>query len=549
MHLDVARNFQSKATVLKFLDLMAFYKLNRFHFHLSDDEGWRIEIQRLPELTEIGGRRGHTLDQSDRLIPTHGSGPFPDRSPGSGFYTRADFVEILQYARDRHIEVIPELDFPGHAHSAIQSMEVRYRRLSELGDEQAASEFRLIDPEDRSEHRSVQGWGRNVINVCQDSTYHFLEPAVADLVDTYHSAGLKLKTLHVGGDEVPQGVWERSPACEELYLNNEAVAEPEDLPDYFLSRSHEILSRHGLVTAGWEEIALTRSKVDGRVAVGPNPRFVSSGFLPYFWNSVPTWGGEENGYRLANAGYDVVLCNASNLYFDLAYNKDPEENGLHWAGFVDTRKAWDFVPLDVYQSNDHDVMGNPLTSANSSFTALTEAGRSHVLGIQGQLWGESLNSPARLEFMAFPKLLALAERAWSAEPAWAREPSAARRLDSKEADWNRFANELGQVQLPRLDYLAGGVGYRIPPPGARIRNGLLEANIDFPGLTIRYTTDGSEPSPASPEYREPVSVSGLDSVRVRAFDRLGRGSRVVALEEVSRALPPQDRTQPREPEA
>ena len=133
VHLDVARNFQSKATVKKLLDLMAFYKLNRLHWHLTDDEGWRIEIRALPELTDVGARRGHTLDEANHLVPSHGSGPFADdaTSPGNGFYSQDDFVEILQYAHARHITVIPELDFPGHARAAIKAMEARHRRLME----------------------------------------------------------------------------------------------------------------------------------------------------------------------------------------------------------------------------------------------------------------------------------------------------------------------------------------------------------------------------------------------------------------------------------
>ena len=124
-HLDVARNFQSKESVEKLIDLMAFYKLNYLHLHLTDDEGWRIEIKQLPELTAVGGRRGHTLDEANWLQPSQGSGPDPKAAPGSGFYTQRDFIEILRYARERHIKVIPEIDLPGHARAAIKSMQSR----------------------------------------------------------------------------------------------------------------------------------------------------------------------------------------------------------------------------------------------------------------------------------------------------------------------------------------------------------------------------------------------------------------------------------------
>jgi hexosaminidase len=130
LHLDVSRNFQPKEAVLRLFDLMALYKLNTFHFHLTDDEGWRLAIDGLPELTEIGGRRGHTTDEREHLIPSYGSGPDPDPavSYGSGWYSRADFIEMLQYAHERHIEVIPEVDVPGHARAAIVAMKERHRR-------------------------------------------------------------------------------------------------------------------------------------------------------------------------------------------------------------------------------------------------------------------------------------------------------------------------------------------------------------------------------------------------------------------------------------
>ena len=148
--LDVARNFQPKATVLRTLDLMAQYKLNVLHFHLTEDEGWRLEIPSLPELTSVGARRGHTLDSSAFLPPAFSSGPEIDQPFGSGFYSRADYVEILKHAAARHIEVVPELEMPGHARAAIKAMEARARRLTQAGDAEGAGRYLLSDPEDRS---------------------------------------------------------------------------------------------------------------------------------------------------------------------------------------------------------------------------------------------------------------------------------------------------------------------------------------------------------------------------------------------------------------
>jgi hexosaminidase len=525
LHLDVSRNFHSRQTVEKLLDLAAFYKLNRFHFHLTDDEGWRLPVAALPELTEIGGRRGHTLDESDRLVPSFGSGPDPDPtvSHGSGSYTRADMIAILEHATDRHIGVIPEIDVPGHARAAIKAMAARRVRLLENGREEQAEEFLLTHPEDRSEYRSVQGWDDNVIDVCMPSTYRFLETVIDEIVGLWAEAGAPLETIHIGGDEVPGGVWQGSPACQQMLRDDPAVDTVADLWGQFLQRLSSILTERDLATAGWEEIALTAGPHGS--AKQPNEEFLERDFRPYVWNNVWGSGVEDLGYQLANAGYEVVLANATNLYFDLAYDKHPAEIGYGWAGFVDTRKPWEFVPLDLFKNARTDLMGRPMDSAKvfAGRARLTAEGRKRVRGIQGQLWAENSKSPAILEYLAFPKLLGLAERAWAAQPDWAGIEDAAEREHRQSVAWNEFANRLGQRELARLDRLHGGILYRLPPPGAALRDGLVEANTAFPGLTIRYTTDGSEPAADSQIYTQPLPANG--TVKLKSFDSRGRGSR------------------------
>lgn len=521
MHLDVARNFQQKASVLKLLELMAFYKLNAFHFHITDDEGWRLEIPGLPELTDIGGRRGHTLDESDHLMPSLGSGPFPDYSHGSGHYSRADFIEILQYAHARHIDVIPEIDMPGHARAAIVAMQARADRLREAGASDA-DEYVLTDPGDTSRYMSVQLWNDNVVDVCRPSTYTFLRKVVDELASMYEDAGVPFNTLHTGGDEVPLGVWTGSPACQALGEVN--------LHNYFLTNFNDILSDYNLTLAGWEEIALSEQTINGQTTKSPNPTFANSGFVPYVWNTVWGWGGEANAYRLANTGYKVVLSNATNLYFDLAYDKDPEEPGFYWADFVDTYKAFSFAPLDLYQGATQNMLGHPIDAAAvyRNHTRLTPEGRQNVRGIQGQLWSERAYGESGMMHAVFPKLLGLAERAWAAPPTWATMRSSESRSAYLAADWNQFANRLGQLELPRLDGLLGGIPYRIPPPGAVIKAGRLYANTAFPGLALHYTTDGSEPTTDDPVFgSEPINVSG--PVQVSVFSTTGRRSRASSL--------------------
>jgi hexosaminidase len=528
LQLDVARNFQSVQTVLKFIDWMAFYKLNKFHFHLTDDEGWRLEIKSLPELTEVGGRRGHTIDESDRLIPSFGSGPNVEGV--SEYYSEEEFMEILKYANERHIEVIPELDVPGHARAAIKAMETRYHRLITEGKPEEASAYRLIDPNDKSVYKSVQNFNDNVIDVCLPSTYRFLEKVIDEIIDMYRLAQVPLSMIHIGGDEVPGGIWQKSPACEQLITDDNQLKNVQNLPDYFLKKVHKILDERGLIVAGWEEIALIENPPGQTQRKIPNKKFLDHNFIPYVWNNVWSWGAEDLGYQLANAGYQIVMCNATNLYFDCAYNKDPKEPGLYWPGFVNTRDAFEFVPFDIYKSATVDRLGNPINlDLYKNHTRLSEQGISNILGIQGQLWGEEMEDSLRLEYMAFPKVLGLAERAWAKQPEWATMDDKILREEKLNKDWNTFVNSIGQREMVRLDNFDNGVSYRIPPPGAIIEGGQLKANIAYPGFEIRYTIDGTEPTKESNLYKSPVSVMG--TVKLKAFSQNGRSSRLVTVYE------------------
>jgi len=516
--LDVARNFQPKALVLRTLDLVARYKLNAFHFHLTDDEGWRVEIPSLPELTAVGARRGHTLDSSRFLPPAWGSGPEPDRPWGSGFYTRADYAEILRYAAARHIELIPELEMPGHARAAIKAMEARFRERSGAGDAEGARRYRLSDPEDRSEYTSAQLYHDNVMNPALDSTYAFVERVVADLVAIHREAGVPLRNLHMGGDEVPNGVWERSPAAQ-AYLKQHGLASVDDLWFVFYGRVEQILKAHGIPLSGWEEIAVRKTRRDGQPTLIPNPGFAERGFRAYVWNNVPGWGAEDLAYRLANGGFKVVLCPVTNLYFDLAWNPNPDERGLDWGGFVDLRKPYQFIPFDYYRNVRLDRTGHPLDPAVFvGKDRLTDYGKANVLGIQGNLWSETLGADGRLDYNLVPKLLGLAERAWAPEPDWAAERDPQKSEPLYLEAWSRFVNGLGKRELPRLD--REGTRYRIPTPGLKAEGGAVHCSVELPGFTLRYTTDGSEPTARSPEVQGPIPLRG--SVRVAAFDTTGR---------------------------
>ncbi len=535
--LDVSRHFHSVESVKSILDMMAFYKLNKFHFHLADDEGWRVEINDLPELTEVGAQRGHTLNEveSGHLQPAYGSGPHhqPEHSYGSGWYSQAEYVDILKYAAARHIEVIPEFDMPGHARAAIIAMKVRYNRYMENGDKDEAERYLLSDPNDESEYNSAQGYGDNSFCVCRESTFTFVEKVLQEVIAMHDEAGAPLKTFHSGGDEVGYGSWHKSPLCQAfIKANSESISHTDELQPYFTERYMNIISKYGLVTAGWEEYAL-KSSIEGHNGKELNPKFFDRNMQPYVWNATWGWGREDMAYKLANAGHKVVMCNSAQLYFDMAYNMDSDESGLMWTGMVDATNPFYLVPEDVYaipqkKNNVGAVVSDDLFTDH---VRLTEEGKKNILGIQGHLWSETVTSNDKIQYYLFPKSLSLSERAWNAYPDWATIPNKEERWNEMQKDWGQFANTIGQHHMPIMDHIWGGINYRIPLPGISIIEGMVRANVRYPGLTLRYTTDGSEVNEHSPKYENPFSLSQETKIiKMKSFAQNGRRSRESALE-------------------
>lgn len=526
--LDVARNFQTKENLLKLIDLLALYKVNKLNIRITEDEGWRIEIKGLPELTQVGSKRGHTRDSKNHLTPSFGSGPNPNSSNnyGNGFYTRADFKEILTYANQRHIQVIPEVCFPSHARAAIKAMEARYDYYMLKNEPQKAEEFRLIDPNDKSVYISAQMYKDNIVCVALPSVYHFYETVVKDFISMYEEVGLKMTNFNTGGDEVPKGAWSQSPLCIELMKSLPEIKNPRQLQGYFLEKALDILAKYNLEVSGWEEIVLNKDNA-GNTTV--NTKFLGKNILVLVWDNT-----DENidlGYRIANAGYRVVLCNVTNLYFDLAYNSDPTEPGLYWGGFQDAIDPYVMIPLDVYKSANFDMFSR-LNNKEEQYPGkarLKPDKSKNIVGLQAQLWSETVKGGLAMEYYVVPKIFAFSEKAWAKAPIWETEKNIAKRNAEILKGWDEFSNRIGQHEFSRLDQFFGQYNYRIPPVGAVIENGMLKANIAFPGLIIRYTTDGSEPTSQSTQYTIPVKVNG--EVKVRAFNQLGRGGKVFSVEQ------------------
>lgn len=516
LSLDASRNFRSKQAVLALLDQMASVKLNKLHLRLADDEGWRIAIGALPELTDVGARRCHDPAERTCILPFLGAGP-NGTAQSDGFYSADDYREILSHAKALNIEVIPEIDMPGHAHAAIKAMDARSARLNEAGQPQQAAEYRLSDPDDRTDYTSVQMFKDNAMNVCMESTYRFIDTVVGELV-ALHQGIQPLKTFHFGGDEVA-GAWKQSPACQAFFANNsQGIKDPSQLSQYFVERVSGITSAHGLNMGGWEDGLMHDNKVY------PRSNLANALVSGNAWQNIWEWGVADRAYKLANAGYGVIYNQATHLYFDHPNEPDPAERGYYWAPrFTDTRKTFGFMPDDLFANADYTRAGKPITKAEvvDGATAKTLEQPANVLGMQGSLWAETVRTDNQFEEMLFPRVFALAERAWH-KAGWEANDNAGKPADNqaRSSDYNRFANLLGQRVLPKLE--ARGVDFYLPVPGAIIEGGVLKANSPFPGLTIQYSVDGG--GWQTYDAANAPSVSGKVAVRTASGLRVSRST-------------------------
>ena len=545
---DVARNFHSKEAMLRTIDQMAAYKMNKFHFHLTDDEGWRLEIPGLPELTEVGGSRCHDESETQCLLPQLGSGPEANNF-GSGFYSKADYLEILIYAKDRGVEIIPEIDMPAHSRAAVVSMEARYQKLMAEGKINEANEYRLMDPQDTSNVTTVQFYDKkSFVNPCMDSSERFVDKVISEVVAMHKEAGMPLNTWHFGGDEAKNiklgggfqdsaatdaVAWkgsidqskqdrpfEQSPMCQAL-VKDGTVKGFDELPSYFAEKVSAVVAKHGINNfQAWQD-GLKYS--DGAKA------FETDNVRVNFWD-VLYWGGGASAYEWAEKGYDVIVSNPDYVYMDMPYEVDPKERGYYWATrATDTRKMFGFAPENLPQNAETSVDrdGNGFKSMGSVNTA------KGIYGLSAQLWSESVRTDDQFEYMVFPRVLAAAERAWH-KADWENdyktgvEYSATSNLVDKAElndEWTKFANVLGQRELAKLD--AVGIQYRVPVPGGVIENGVLDMNVSFPGLALQYSVDGQKTWQNFDANNKP-SVAGEVSIRAVSADGK-RYSRAVTL--------------------
>lgn len=480
MHYDMARNFHGKDVTLRLIDNMARYKLNKLHLHLTEDEGWRVQIPGLPELTEIGAKRCFDLSEQHCLLTQLGSGPDANSS-GNGYYSTVDFIEILRYAAERHIEVIPEIDLPGHARAAIVAMKARYNRLMSEGKPEDAAQYLLSEPTDNSTYLSVQNYNDNSANVCLPSTYRFVEKVMSELQLMYQQAGIRLNTFHMGGDEVANGSWLGSKACQQLFADSDSgINSVADLKPYFVSQLASLTQQHGLALAGWED-GLMYDKEN----TFERSKFNNKQVIANAWDNIWEWGVADRAYRLANSGYQVVLSAATHLYFDHPHEAHPQERGYYWATrYIGIDKVFGFMPDDLYANADTTRSGAEITDlpalVGRSLPALTKP--ENILGIQGQVWSETIRTAQQLELMIYPRMLALAERAWhKANWETSNDPR------QKQQDWQGFATRLSMIELTRL--ANAGSSVYLPPPGVKRASDGWLFNAALPALTIECSGD------------------------------------------------------------
>lgn len=509
MMLDVARNFTRLQDVKTLIDVLASYKINKFHFHLTDDEGWRLEIPGLEELTAVGGRRGHTHDEQESLYPCY-DGNFDATAPtsGNGYYTRSEFVDLLRYAKQRHVDIIPEIEAPGHARAAIVAMKARYRKYVKTHPAKA-TEFLLSESEDSSVYVSAQSYTDNVMNVAMPSVYKFMTKVMTEVKNMYAEAGLTLTEVHLGGDEVPKGAWMGSPLCRAL-MKEKGFDNQHQLFEYFYLGMADCVKPLGMKLSGWQEIGLHNSSAtDARLLPFVN--------RVYCWNTVPQWGGDEVPYTVANKGYGVVLCNVNNFYVDLMYSANFDERGLSWAGTVNEAKSFSALPFSIYRSARTDLKDNPIDidSVEVGKLPLNPDAYRHIHGVQAQLFSETIRSFDDVTAYVFPKILGLVERGWNAHPHWEQLRGEAE-AKAFHRDLSLFYNKLSEKELPYLQQLS--LNIRIPNPGLKLDNGFLYANSPLSGSEIRYTTDGTEPTISSPLWQKGVACDA-PVIKAKTFYR------------------------------
>jgi len=521
MLLDISRNFYGPDKIKQILDYLSFFKINHLDFRLTDDEGWRLEIPGLEELTEVGSKRAYTKDEFESLIPMYGSGPDVN-STGSGYLSRVDFIEILQYADHRNIKIIPQISYPSHMRSAIISMDVRYQKYMELGNQEEAEKYLLSDPDDESEYYSAQGFDDNIACICRESAFTFYEKVIDEIYLMYKEAGIELNKFGVAADELPYGAWQKSPICDQFMEENSIAGDYNALYEIMQRRVYDKLSSYNATMTGWDDILLKLTEKN-QSETKIKDFFKGDDILLFVWKNDWGQGRQDMIYKYANLGYKTVMSNSSAFYFDMVDDKDLDNVGLSWSGYADYKDMWTVDVFDIFNDSYGVEKNNISKEYIESSEKLNPSNRDNIIGIQSQIWSETIRNEDILDYMFMPNIIVFSQKAWSQDHDWMKISDKTKREFTLEYEWNKFTNTIGQRVLPIIDNIYGGLSYDLPKPGGIIKNDSLYANSVFPGLNIKYTLDGSLPDIESMNYNIPVKLNKDDVVNLRLFDDKGRG--------------------------
>ena len=430
LHLDVSRHFFSKEEVMKLLDVMSFYKLNTLHMHLTDAGGWRIEIDKYPKLTSETAFRTESdwrkwWDGRDRKY-------LPEGTPGAygGYYTKEDIREIVKHAASKHINIIPEIEFPGHSEEVLMA----YPELSCSGKPYQNGDFCIGN----------------------EKSFTFMEDVLAEAIDLFPS-----EYIHVGGDEAGKSAWKKCPKCQAL-MTEKGMKSVDELQSYMIHRAEEFLNSKDRRLIGWDEI-------------------LEGGLAPEA--TVMSWRGEDGGIKAARMGHDVVMTPGNYMYLDF-YQADPKTQPYAIGGYTPIKKVYSYDPVPA--------------------DSLTVEECRHILGVQANTWTEYIQTPEHLEYMMFPRALAVAEIGWT--------PQELRTWEDFKPRMNAHISKLQGMGIRTFtlsDELE--VTMQVDTAGREIEV-ILDAE-KYPA-EIRYTTDGSVPVASSALYAGPITVQ--DSAHIKA---------------------------------
>ena len=431
MHLDCCLHFFEMDFLKRYIDLMALHKVNRFHWHLTEDQGWRLEIKKYPLLTEKGQWRKETV------IGSLKSGVY-DGTPHGGYYSQEEVRELVQYAAERYVTIIPEIEMPGHALAAISC----YPELS-------------CGLEDHYETATKWGVFKQVF-CTKDETFKFLEDVMDEVFELFPST-----LVHIGGDECPKASWKQCPHCQAM-IRKLGLKDEFELQSWFITRMEKYINSKGHEIIGWDEI------LQGGLA--PNAKVMS-------------WLGEEGGIKAAQQHHEVVMAPYPKYYLDY-WQADPDSEPLAMDGPTLLRTMYEYNPVPEILKPEE---------------------RRYIIGVEGCVWTEYMPTPARVEYMAWPRMCAIAESGWS----------------NVAKDWDGFTRRL-EHHLKRLDGLHVGYCKAFFNPCIEFHDDtkydkVVTMSIDAPDAEIRYTLDGSEPTMASARYEMPFVINRQQTVTARAF--------------------------------